>query len=68
MSLSKDNKIRLKQLATEILRRVATAREGNRDSFYWDCDRDNIGAPEGVCYDDWIEEAENALLKQIELS
>lgn len=66
MALSKENKERLKNLAVQILARVDMAQRGCHNSQHWDDPDDNMGAPEGMSYEDWFEEAESKLLVAIE--
>jgi|TARA_R110002050_G_scaffold106937_7_gene217133 hypothetical protein len=68
MALSKENKKRLKDLATEILYRVDVASDGCHNSRDWDDAEDNMSAPEGMSYDDWLTDAEDKLLVAIENS
>ena len=61
------HKEEIRQLAREILIRVDRARKGYHDSTYWGVDEEDcLGAPDGMTYDDWIEEAESNLLDAIQ--
>lgn len=66
--LSKKAKEELLYAASEILRRVDVASNGCHNIQHWDDAADNAGAPEGMSYEDWIEEAETLLLTKISLS
>jgi hypothetical protein len=68
MALSKESKERLKSLAVQILHRVDVASDGCHNSQHWDDECDNLSAPEGMSYVDWIEDAESKLLVAIENS
>lgn len=61
-----EQKKRLFDLAQEILHRVEVAKCGTHNSQYWDDAEENMGAPDDLSYEDWIDEAETNLLKYIE--
>ena len=56
----------LKKAVLEILHRVDEAGRGARNVDDWYDAEDNYGAPEGVSYNEWIEEAQYKALALIE--
>ena len=66
MALSNEDKENLKRLAYNILCRVEIASDGCHNSQDWNDEEDNLSAPDGMSYIDWIEEAETMLILAIE--
>ena len=60
------NKTELIDLAKEICRRVDVAANGQRSTDNWSYADENLSAPDGMDYWDWIEQAEANLLEAIE--
>jgi hypothetical protein len=59
------HKLLLKRLANEILNRVDVASNGCHNSQDWYDADENSGAPDGMSYFDWIEQAQTDLIKAI---
>ena len=56
----------LRSKALEILARVDIASNGQRCTDDWHDEACNLSSPDGMTYSEWIEEAENDLLRFID--
>ena len=57
----------VKRLIREISSRVDVAANGQTSTEMWQYAEDNLSAPEGMDYWDWIADAEKAALEAVEL-